>query len=199
MRFNKQITIIWYLATTLSFHPAFGDQTHSKPDSETEILQQVRDDHDSKENNDHESNPDHDDTHENEEDDKHEHEESSGVGKNKAITETGHGNRFRLSKEAVVALKLESQTLKKQGSMASTFRISQASLVSHQDEYSVFIDEGEGWYRSISVSVVEFSNSLVVVQSNFLQADLKIVTKGAGLLRVAALEVSGKGGKGHAH
>lgn len=123
-------------------------------------------------------------------------EESFGEGK--AITEVkNEGESFKLALEAQPLLGLGFGVIEKSAGRG-VFMVPTKSLIFFNDEKGIFVKVGE-WFKLIDVELVKKGSNWSQVKSNDLSVGQKIVVEGTGLLRVAHLQASGQGGKGHAH
>ena len=126
----------------------------------------------------------------------HEHGEES-FGKGKAITAVyNEGEKFKLSSESEKLLGIKATPLKQSDN--GKFKISNDSLVRYQNHLGVFIKE-DGWFVLINLDNVKQTETYVLIESSRLKDGMQVVSSGVPLLRVAHLQASGQGGKGHAH
>lgn len=124
-----------------------------------------------------------------------EHEEAFGEGK--AVTAVkGDGQFFKLSELALTTLEIKTGELDQ--IKGNQFEIPSGALVRFQNERGVY-RVSEGWFELVKVKVISEHKAGIVVESSKLAGSDKIAVGGVPLLRVAHLQASGQGGKGHAH
>ena len=121
--------------------------------------------------------------------------EKFGVGKGIVEVKEG-GKHFKLSKDAMKTLKLD--TVRLDPATKGTYEVPTKSVVTHQGKTGVYRKKG-AWFEMISVQVVKRGKYGAQIKSKKLSRDDLVVSEGVGLLRVAHLEASGQGGKGHVH
>ena len=124
--------------------------------------------------------------------------ESSKFGPGKAILEVkNEGKNFKLSSdsEKVIGIKFKSPI---SANKKHQFRVPSGSIVEYQENIGIFRKRGD-WYELIEADVVETIKNESLIYSKKLDINDKVIFAGVGLLRVAHLEASGQGGKGHAH
>ena len=172
------------------------DENHDEHEHEEEKDEEHGHDHGGEKNHDsHEGHSDHDE-HGSEDSHGHGHGEES-FGKGKAITAVfNEGEKFKLSIESEKLLGIKTFPLKKVGS--GKFKISNESLVRYQSHLGVFIRK-DGWFELIKLEKAQPKENYFVIESTELSKGAEIVSSGVPLLRVAHLQASGQGGKGHAH
>lgn len=141
----------------------------------------------------------HDDSeHSNHEDDDHDEHGADSFGEGKAIVEVqNEGESFKLAKEAQDLMGLK-YSIVERGPTREGFAVPSEALVYFNDEKGVFVKNGQ-WFELVEVEIVRKGPSQTIVSSNHLSTGQKVVVAGTGLLRVAHLQASGQGGKGHAH
>lgn len=154
--------------------------------------------HDESENKD-ESHGDHDDDEEGHDDHgSHDEHGSDNFGKGKAITEVqDEGKSFSLAEEAQDLMGLKYSVVTKARN-SKNFVVPNESLIYFNDEKGIFIKEGK-WFELVEVRIVKKGSLKSVIAAKNLSHGQRIVVAGTGLLRVAHLQASGQGGKGHAH
>lgn len=132
--------------------------------------------------------------------DEHDHHDGPpGVGDDQAIRAVkDHGRRFQLSPEAIETIGIRTEPLRPQGNAVKRWIAPRSSLVAHQDEYSVYLFDGS-WITAVRVDVLSRTDRQVILRGPRLNAGDRLITVGVALVRLAQLEASGKGGKGHAH
>ena len=146
----------------------------------------------------HDSDEEHSDHDDHGSEDSHAHghgEESFGEGK--AITAVfNEGEKFKLSMESEKLLGIRTSPLELAD--GSKFKISNESLVRYQNHLGVFVKK-DGWFVLIKLEKAQPKENYFVIESTELNKGEQIVNSGVPLLRVAHLQASGQGGKGHAH
>jgi len=103
---------------------------------------------------------------------------------------------FEISAKAIKLMKIESAPLKIKE--LNSFTISTSALISYGEKYGVYKFDGEH-FKLIPLASVKKGKSVFKGNSKLLKNGDLIVVKGAPLLRVAHLQVSGQGGEGHGH
>lgn len=127
----------------------------------------------------------------------HDEHEVSKFGAGKAILEVnGEGKRFRLAKGAIKTMELKSVKLESPSN--GVYEVPASSVVDFQDEIGVYKRNGD-WFELVEIKVVQRGKYAAKIKTKELSAGDEIVNTGVALLRVAHLEASGQGGKGHVH
>lgn len=156
--------------------------------------------HDHVKENNHENTKDKEEHGEHEDEHSDEHDEIDGekFGPDKAILEVkNQGQLFKLSITAEQVMEIKSLAVvatEKDG----YFKVPQSSIVEYQDKVGVYRQQKQ-WYELLNVTITQANNNEVLIFSEALKTSDQVVVSGLGLLRVAHLEASGQGGKGHAH
>lgn len=118
-------------------------------------------------------------------------------GKGKAILEVKkEGKLFKLAAGAIKTLKIES--IKLDSDTNNTYEVPASSVVDFQDEIGVYKRKGN-WFELVDIKIINMGKYSSRIQSKNLSKGDEIISKGVALLRVAHLEASGQGGKGHVH
>lgn len=162
-----------------------GDHKHSEDEHGHDNDKHEEDDHGHGEGDHKEGEHDHD-----------EHGQES-FGEGKAIVEVSNeGEKFKLSaqSEKFLGIITVSVDLEESGKI----KISEDSLVRFQSYLGIFVKE-DNWFKLIKVKVIRETEGNVLIESNQFQKNMQIVRSGVPLLRVAHLQATGQGGKGHAH
>ena len=125
-----------------------------------------------------------------------EHEESS-FGEGKGILEVKKGGKkFKLAENVIKTLNIQSVKI---GPLSEgAIDVPATTVVDFQDEFGVYLQKGR-WFELIEVKVLRRNKKTVTIVSKELAEADEIVNEGLALLRVAHLQASGQGGKGHAH
>ncbi|USN47046.1 MAG: hypothetical protein H6626_12770 [Pseudobdellovibrionaceae bacterium] len=148
----------------------------------------------------HDSHEGHNDHDEHESENSHAHGHGHGeeaFGEGKAITAVfNEGEKFKLSSESEKLLGIETSPLDLAG--GGKFKISNESLVRYQNHLGVFIKKDD-WFVLIKLEKAQPKENYFIIESTELSKGVQIVNSGVPLLRVAHLQASGQGGKGHAH
>lgn len=176
--------------------------THGHSDNDKELVK--RSDHKEHKNdhNDHDKHNNHNHSDNDKKLNKHsDHKEqdhkNEKFGEGKGIIEVKDGGKkFRLSKEAMKTLKLE--TVRLDASSKGVYEVPSKSVVSYQEHNGVYRRQGL-WFEMITVEIIKRGKHESQIKSNQLLQDDLVVSEGVGLLRIAHLEASGQGGKGHVH
>lgn len=119
-------------------------------------------------------------------------EESPVVGKERGITSLAQDG-FTLSPEAVANFRLK--TIDYTG---SSITVPKNSVVKIKGEVSIFRQRGDRFKR-IPIKVVQKQQGNSLIQSSQLKPSDKIVTEGAGFLRIAEIATEGGVSHGHSH
>lgn len=185
------------------------EEYHDEEDSHDHSGHKHKQEH--QDDDDHEHYHDEEDNHSDHSDGEREHEGHAGhgdhdhgehgeesFGKGKAITEVkNEGESFKLALEAQSLLGLGFGVIEKSVGRG-VFIVPTKSLIFFNDEKGIFVKVGD-WFKLVDVEMVKKGSNWSQVKSNDLSVGQKIVVAGTGLLRVAHLQASGRGGKGHAH
>ena len=132
---------------------------------------------------------------ENEGQDEH---ENTGVGPDKAIREFNESSEsFKLSPETISLIGIKESTIRSEDS-PNTFRVPRQSVVEYQDKTGVFVLTN-GWYKLVEIEILRKNQKSAIVRSAKLSGSDLVSVSGLGTLRSAFLQVTGQGGKGHAH
>ena len=131
------------------------------------------------------------------------HEESSPkFGPGKAILAVrNEGKSFQLSEESIKFLSIEfsnPQFVSETKGAKPLLQIPRSALVSFQEKMGIYVQD-EKWIRLVPVKVMKKIDGHVLIQTERLDSDALIATKGVPFIRTAHLEASGQGGEGHAH
>ncbi len=205
---KKIFVILTILALSFFSNVSMGESEHDHDHEKQEAHAKSKDHKD--EEHDHDEGEEHDDHDEDNEDkhghDKHEkkgshdHGDEHGeeaFGEGKALTAVyNEGEKFKLSKESEKLLGIKTQPL--ESVSGTVFRIPSEALVRYQGHLGVFVKQDE-WFELIELKKVTHTKEYVAIESPKLRKGMQIAHSGVPLLRVAHLQASGQGGKGHAH
>lgn len=124
----------------------------------------------------------------------HEEEENSAVGPEKGVTEFSEENGFMLSAEAFKNFGIATSPVspRKKG-----YEIPRSSLMEAQGGKYVYTAK-DGGFKRVPVEVSERTADTIVVVSEGISSESKVVSSGVPFLRGAELDVS-SGGEGHGH
>jgi len=203
MKYLISILIILALNVSLKFALAESEHNHDHDKHKEHPKTEHKDEeHNHREEEKHDEHDGHNEdehnheAHETEGSHEHGHEEEA-FGKGKAITEVyNEGKKFKLSKASEKLLGIKTSPLEQLNS--STFIIPNEALVRFQSHLGVFI-KNDDWFELIELKKATLAKGYVSIESLLLHKGVQIVTSGVPLLRVAHLQASGQGGKGHAH
>lgn len=171
------------------------DSDHKENHHKTHKDNHDEDNHEHDEHSDGHSKDSHDTHGEGEGHDEH---ESSKFGPGKAILEVkNEGQNFKLAMAAEQVMGIKSQ-LPVLTEEPHHFKVPRNSIVEYQEKIGLF-RKRDGWYELIDARIIKTVNGESLVYSENLSVHDQIIYSGVGLLRVAHLEASGQGGKGHAH
>lgn len=167
------LSVFLFFASSSIFSPQLYAQNHNKHAEESE-----KESHEG--HNDHGS----------------EHGEES-IGKNQAIISVRQeGEEFKLSGESESVLKITTSKVTSQGK--NLYKVPRSSLVSFKSEIGVYVKRA-GWFRLSEVIILKQSEKDIHIKSQDILETDEVVISGVAYLRIAQLQASGQGGKGHAH
>ena len=173
-------------------HEHEHEQNHQEADQK-----QPEDEDEHKDEHEHSDDDEHNDSHTKGKKNPHEH--GHEKSQSKTILEIrGEGRKFKLSKKAIETLKLKYSSC--QYANRGDLRIPKNSLIKYGNKFGIFLHESD-WFELVEVKIA--ANSKVEYRvtplNNIVNDACEVVISGVPLLRVAQLEASGEGGKGHAH
>lgn len=129
--------------------------------------------------------------------DEHDDHGGSSVGADKAITKIeDEGNHFWLSEEAEKSLSLSSTVFDKNKS--NSFKLPHSAIVHFRYQAGIYIKENGG-YKFVECKIVRKYKDNSLIQIKISKKKIEAIIAGTALLRVAHLQATGQGGKGHVH
>lgn len=125
-------------------------------------------------------------------------EHGSSFGKDKAIIAVeDEGGRFQLNPESIERIGIKFSNIQK-NEKKNIYSIPKKSLVEFQDKVGVYVVRNN-WIQLVSVKILTTKDDLMNISSEEILSNDQIVTSETGMVRIAHLQASGQGGKGHAH